>query len=88
MKWKSILRGLVMENKAVIQRPNIRPYQICKSCVMDTTDDDITFDSNGVCMRCNEYRERIEPEWNHGKGHEKELKTLIENIKKSGKGKK
>ena len=77
-----------MENKAVIQRPNIRPYQICKSCVMDTTDDDITFDSNGVCMRCNEYRERIEPEWNHGKGHEKELKTLIENIKKSGKGKK
>lgn len=88
MKWRSILRGLVMENKAEIQRPNIRPYQICKSCVMDTTDDDITFDSNGVCMRCNEYRERIEPEWNHGKGHEKELKTLIENIKKSGRGKK
>lgn len=70
----------------VIKSKNIRPYQICKCCVMDTTDEDITFDSNGVCMRCNEYRERIEPEWNHGKGHEKELQDLITAIKKSGEG--
>ena len=55
---------------------------------MDTTDEDIHFDEDGVCDRCNEYRERILPEWNHGKGHEEELKTLIEKIKKSGKGKK
>ena len=61
-----------------------RPYQICNCCVMDTTDEDITFDSNGVCMRCNEYKERIEPVWNHGKGHEKELQELISKIKKSG----
>ena len=54
---------------------------------MDTTDADITFDSNGVCMRCNEYKERIEPDWNHGKGHEKELQDLIASIKKSGEGK-
>lgn len=47
-----------------------RPYQICKCCVMDTTDEDIQFDENGVCMRYNEYKERIEPSWNHGKGHE------------------
>ena len=71
----------------VIKSKNIRPYQICKCCVMDTTDEDITFDSNGVCMRCNEYRERIEPEWNHGKGHEMELQDLINAIKKSGEGK-
>ena len=38
-------------------------------------------------MRCNEYKERIEPEWNHGKGHEEELKKLIDDIKKSGEGK-
>lgn len=71
----------------VIKAKNIRPYQICKCCVMDTTDEDISFDSNGVCMRCNEYKERIEPEWNHGKGHEKELQDLITSIKKSGEGK-
>ncbi len=72
----------------VIKQKSNRAYQICKCCVMDTTDDEIEFDSNGVCMRCNEYKERIEPEWNHGKGHEKELATLIKNIKESGKGKK
>ena len=64
-----------------------RPYQICTCCVMDTSDDDITFDANGVCMRCNEYKERIEPDWNHGKGHEKELDELINQIKESGKNK-
>lgn len=71
----------------VIRAKNIRPYQICNCCVMDTSDEDITFDSNGVCMRCSEYKERIEPEWNHGKGHEKELQELITAIKKSGEGK-
>ncbi|MBR4341492.1 MAG: N-acetyl sugar amidotransferase [Lachnospiraceae bacterium] len=71
----------------VIKLSSKRPYQICKCCVMDTTDDDIVFDENGICMRCNEYKERIEPEWNHGRGHEKELKQLIAKIKKSGEGK-
>lgn len=71
----------------VIKNLSSRPYQVCKCCVMDTTDDDITFDENGVCMRCNEYKEHIEPEWNHGRGHGKELEALIQKIKDSGKGK-
>lgn len=74
-------------NDPIIKPIKIRPYQICKCCVMDTTDEDITFDSNGICMRCNEYKERIEPAWNHGKGHEKEFEYLISAIKKSGEGK-
>lgn len=65
-----------------------RPYQVCTCCVMDTSDDDIHFDENGVCDRCNEYRTRILPEWNYGKGHEEELQALITKIKKSGKNKK
>lgn len=71
----------------IIKPQSNRKYQICNCCVMDTTDEDISFDSKGVCMRCNEYKERIEPIWNHGKGHEKELKELISAIKKSGEGK-
>lgn len=71
----------------VIKSKSQRPYQICKCCVMDTSDEDIVFDANGVCQRCNEYKERIEPEWNHGKGHEKELSELIAAIRKSGEGK-
>lgn len=39
-----------------------RKYQICKCCVMDTSDADIVFDDNGVCMRCNEYKIRILPQ--------------------------
>lgn len=26
-----------------------REYQICKNCVMDTSDPEITFDENGNC---------------------------------------
>lgn len=63
---------------------NNRTYQVCTCCVMDTSDEDITFDENGVCMRCKEYQERILPEWNYGKGHEAELHDLITAIKKSG----
>lgn len=65
-----------------------KKYQICNCCVTDTSDEDVTFDENGVCMRCNEYKERILPEWNYGEGHEKELEELIKDIKRKGQGKK
>ena len=64
-----------------------RPYQVCTCCVMDTSDEDITFDENGVCVRCKEYQERILPEWDYGRGHEAELHDLLSSIKKSGEGK-
>jgi N-acetyl sugar amidotransferase len=54
---------------------------------MDTSDDFIKFDENGVCMRCREFESRILPKWNYGKGHEDELKQLIGRVKKSGVGK-
>lgn len=44
-------------------------FQICTSCVMDTTDAKIIFDDKGVCLRCNEYKRYIQKEWNYGKGH-------------------
>ena len=64
-----------------------REYQICRHCVLDTSDEDIKFDDHGVCQSCNEYEQRVLPWWNHGKGHEEELKKLIADIKKSGEGK-
>lgn len=66
----------------------MREYQVCSCCVMDTTDENIVFDENGVCGRCNEYKVRILPSWNHGKGHEEELNALLRDIKRKGKGKK
>lgn len=29
-------------------------YKICKRCVMDTSDKNITFDDNGYCNHCND----------------------------------
>lgn len=78
---------IIMEKHKKIIPNSKREYQICNCCVMDTTDKDIIFDENGVCMRCNEFKDRILPEWNHGYGHEKELEKLIRTIKKSGRGK-
>jgi hypothetical protein len=60
---------------------------ICKNCVMDTTDKALTFDEKGVCARCNEYENRILGWWNHGYGHEKELEEMLAQIRASGKGK-
>lgn len=59
----------------------------CAHCVMDTTDDSIVFDENGVCNRCLTFDERIVKWWNHGYGHEEELKQIIDNIKSSAKNK-
>ena len=64
-----------------------REYQVCSCCVMDTSDEDIVFDEFGVCNRCNEFKKRILPEWNYGKGHEDELKAMIADIKRKGLGK-
>lgn len=60
---------------------------VCKNCVMDTSDKTLSLDEKGVCLRCNEYNQRIVKEWNHGYGHEAELKKILNDIKKSGMGK-
>lgn len=65
-----------------------RKYQICTHCVMDTSDSNITFDEMGVCERCKEYEKVILPRWNKGKGHEEELKKIVDEIKEKGQGKK
>lgn len=53
---------------------------------MDTSDEYIHFDSQGVCNRCLEYPKLILPSWKNGKGHEKELSSIIRKIKKAGEG--
>ena len=89
MRWMRIWRCRGDEmSYPIIKGKSKKPYQICNCCVMDTSDEDIIFDENGVCMRCNEYKNRILPEWNYGRGHEKELQELINQIKKSGEGEK
>jgi len=66
---------------------NMRPYQICTRCVMDTTDPDIIFDEHGYCNHCTNAIERLKqpPYGLLPKEKEAALNQLIEKVKASGK---
>lgn len=64
-----------------------RPYQICKRCVMDTTDSKIRFDQAGVCDHCITFDTKVMPNWHTDEQGENELMTIVDGIKAEGKGK-
>ncbi|WP_422911698.1 N-acetyl sugar amidotransferase [Pseudomonas sp. MAC6] len=64
-----------------------RPYQICISCIMDTSDPGISFDANGNCDYCNNFRSEIKPNWHTDAQGAAELAVWAEKIKAEGKGK-
>ena len=64
-----------------------RELQICKNCVMDTTDSKITFDEKGVCDHCNTYYKDILPNWHTDERGHRDLQEIIAQVKKEGEGK-
>ncbi|MEQ8629956.1 MAG: N-acetyl sugar amidotransferase [Gammaproteobacteria bacterium] len=66
---------------------NIRQYQRCSNCVMDTTDSLITFDHEGICDHCADYFKNVKPRWHPDKESENELRKLAGRIKTAGRGK-
>lgn len=64
----------------------MREYQICTSCVMDTTDSNITFDENGMCDHCSDFYNNTLPNWHTDEQGRKELELIVEKIKKDGEG--
>lgn len=62
-------------------------YQICTNCVVDTSDPTISFNSEGVCVYCINFEEKIKPYWNPNEEGVKEIMPLIDKIKKAGEGK-
>lgn len=62
-------------------------YQICTSCIMDTSDPNIHFDENGECDYCQNFKSTILPEWKYGVDRMDELMSIAEKIKKEGFGK-
>jgi len=67
----------------------MREYQICKRCIMDTTDPDIEFDSDGICNHCKNYRKTAKRYIcdDRKKGRD-ELNKIFARIKKSTRGRK
>lgn len=66
---------------------NMRPYQICSNCVMDTSDPNIVFDERGWCDYCNNFESAIQPHWHTDQRGEDALKLLADKIRQEGKGK-
>ena len=62
-------------------------YRICNNCVVDTSDPTITFNSDGVCIYCTNFEEKIKPHWKPNEEGMKEIMPLINKIKKEGKDK-
>ena len=52
-------------------------FQICTNCIMDTTDPHITFDKNGVCDYCNNFKKQIKPSWHTDARGERELASIV-----------
>ena len=59
-------------------------YKICKRCVMDTSDPEITFDRNGICKHCHRYDDILESRVFKGNIAKNELKKIVSKIKKVG----
>lgn len=60
-------------------------YQVCASCIMDTSDSGISFDARGWCDYCNNYYSRILPNWHPDEIGEKQILEVAEEIRKAGK---
>lgn len=58
-----------------------RPYQICRRCIMDTSDTEIVFDSNGYCNHCTNYFTLEKSYVYQGDDWEQNLTKLINKIK-------
>ena len=64
-----------------------KQYQICTNCVMDTTDSKISFDEKGVCDHCLDFYRHVKPNWHTDERGRAELKAIVSQNKKSGRGK-
>lgn len=67
-------------------RKIMREYQVCLSCVMDTTDSSIVFDSDGVCDHCSDFKVNVRPNWHPDEVGRAELERAVDSIKADGKG--
>jgi N-acetyl sugar amidotransferase len=64
-----------------------KPYQICTRCIMDTTDPDIVFDSQGFCNHCTAWFARPAIYNLPAAERARLLEEVVEQMKRDGHGK-
>ena len=61
-------------------------YQICCNCIMDSSDPSIVFDERGFCDYCNNYYQKIRPNWLIDERSAQALSSLADAIRSDGSG--
>lgn len=62
-------------------------HKICSSCIMDSSDPNITLNNEGVCDYCNNFQLNIMPSWNKGASGLGELSSISKEIRAHGQSK-
>jgi N-acetyl sugar amidotransferase len=57
---------------------------VCSNCIMDSSDDMIEFDENGVCCHCNNYYRKMKLKTYSGKEGREKLNHIVKEIKECG----
>jgi N-acetyl sugar amidotransferase len=63
-----------------------RPYQICTTCIMDTSDPRIVFAESGECEYCVNFRTNIAPNWHTDERGRQQLERMADDIRRAGRG--
>jgi N-acetyl sugar amidotransferase len=71
-------------NVLIMKTPKII---ICNNCIMDSSDPNIRFDSEGRCDYCNNFFLNIMPNWHQGVNGDRLLSKLTQVIRDEGTGK-
>ena len=61
-----------------------KKYNMCKKCVMDTTDQNIIFDDGGVCNHCLDFINNTSKDWYPNKIGEEKLGKILSTVKSVG----
>lgn len=61
--------------------------EICKKCVMDVSDPNISFNQVGICDHCNDFEQYVKPFWHTDERGMEYLSSLVKKIKQNGRGK-
>lgn len=61
-------------------------YQICRTCIMDTSDPGIRFDASGKCDYCVNFEDNLRPHWQEDIANPSRVQALADAIKAERKG--
>jgi len=64
----------------------MKKYQQCTRCVMDTSDQDITYDGQGICNHCLHFDQVTRKEWFPNDEGARKWATSVDEIRRVGRG--